>query len=249
MKPSVKCYATGHQHSNIIMAAFSQGCGGQIVPSNRLLDGPAAFYGILRGTGELLKQCEWITRDYYYLDHGYFKPGHYEGYYRVTKNGRQADIPDPREKIFPDDRWRKLNLELKPWRKNGKNVVIIPLTGAIGAFYGIQPDKWLDLVTHEVSRHTDRPIIIKQKTEGVITDYLSDCWCLVTHSSNSAADALLAGIPVVTLGESACENVSWGVENIESPWWPERELWAHALAYHQFTLNEMREGTAWRILT
>ncbi len=249
MKPSIKCYATGHQHSNVIMAAFSQGCNGQIVPSNRLLDGPAAFYGILRGTGELLKQCEWVGRDFYYLDHGYFRPGHYDGYYRITKNGRQAEIPSPLEKIYPDDRWRKLNLELKPWKRTGRNIVIIPLTGAIASFYGIDPSKWLDLITQEVSRHTNRPIIVKQKGDGNICDILQDCWCVVTHSSNSAADALLAGIPIITLGESACETVSWAMEDIEQPWWPEREHWANALAYNQFNLDEMRNGAIWQVLT
>jgi len=242
------CYTTDHQHSKVIMSAFAEGCKGRIVPPTQLLEGPAAMYGILRGTGEILKQCEWVQRDFFYIDHGYFKPGHYEGFYRVTKNGRQADLPDQGEYVYPENRWKDLNLGLSPWRKDGRHVLVIPLTGAIAGFYGINADQWLRTVTTEISRNTSRPIVVKPKGEGEISDALRDCWCVVTHSSNSAVDALLAGVPAVVLGESACETVSWVFEDIEKPWWPPRERWCHALAYHQFRLDEMRNGTAWRIL-
>ncbi len=242
------CYTTDHQHSKVIMSAFAEGCKGRIVPPAQLLDGPAAMYGILRGTGEILKQCEWVQRDYYYLDHGYFKAGHYNGFYRVTKNGRQADLPDEREYRYPDDRFRKLGLPLAGWRKSGRHIVVIPLTGAVANFYGINPDQWLRTVTTELSRHTSRPIVVKPKGDGDIRDSLKDCWALVTHSSNSAVDAIADGVPSVVLGESACEAVSWTFEDLEKPWWPERECWVNALAYHQFTLDEMRNGTAWKIL-
>lgn len=242
---SPRCYATEHQHSRVIMHAFAQGCKGQIVPPLRLYDGPAAMYGILRGTGEIVKQCEWVGRDYYYIDHGYFKPGHYEGYYRITRNGRQASINSEERKA---DRFNGLGVSIKPWRKRGRNVLVIPLTGAIAAFHGINPKQWLDTVCEEVSKHTDRPIIVKPKDEGTIRNALVDCWCLVTDSSNTAVDALIEGVPVVALGESVCKPVSWKLEHIEKPWWPEREIWARAVAWHQFTLSEMRDGTAWNVL-
>lgn len=253
---SVKCYATssegendqGFRHSRVIMAAFSEGCKGQIVPPTKLFDGPAAMYGILRGTAEIIRQCEWIGRDYYYIDHGYLKPGHYEGYYRVTKNARQADIPDQREYIYPPDRLKKMGIELRPWRRVGERILVIPITGAVGQFYGINPESWLRVVTDEITSHTDRPIEVKPKGVGNIDEALKDTWCVVTHSSNTAVDSLVNGVPVITLGESACETMSWDFKDIETPWWPERELWLQALAYHQFLLSEMRNGTAWKIL-
>ena len=252
----IKCYSTspisnddqGFRHSRTIMAAFAEGCRGQVVPPTKLFDGPAAMYGILRGTGEIIRQCEWVGRDYYYIDHGYLKPGHYDGYYRVTKNARQADIPDPKEYIFPPDRLKKTGVEARPWRRSGKNILVIPVTGAIGEFYGINPDRWLGVVTDEVANHTDRPIEVKHKGLGAIEESLKDTWCVVTHSSNTAVDALVNGVPVIVLGESACELMSWGFGDIETPYWPERELWLQALAYQQFTLSEMRNGTAWKIL-
>lgn len=240
----IKVYITGHQHSNVIGHAFAEGCKGQVVPPHNLLPGKAAFYGILRGTGEILKQCEWVHRDYYYIDHGYFLPGHYDGYYRITHNGRQCSGYGER----PPDRWESLNIGLRPWRRKGKHILICPLTGAIGDFYQIDPDRWLQTISGEISRFTDRPIVVKPKTQGDLRESLKDCWCLVTHSSNAAVDALLEGVPVITLGESACQPVSWDFETIENSVWPDREPWAYNLAYNQFTLDEMRNGAAWGIL-
>ena len=241
----VKVYTTNHQHSRVICTAFAEGCGGQIVPAHRLLDGPAAMYGILRGTGEIIKECEFVGRDFYYIDHGYLSPGHYDGFYRVTKNGMQAEGMIEK----PPDRWEALNLELRPWRRKGRHILVCPLTGAVGSFLGIDPQKWIESVTREISQHTARPIQVKQKGEGELKDSLLDCWCLVTHSSNAAVDALRDGVPVITLGDSAAWDVAWAFENIEKPIWPDREPWLFWLAYQQFSLSEMRDGTAWKILT
>lgn len=97
----------------------------------------------------------------------------------------------------------------------------------------------------EIKRHTDRPVEVKQKHEGDILDALKDTWCLVTHASNAAIDALVAGIPVIALGHSAVRPISWSWENIERPIWFDREPVFWALAHHQWQLDEMRGGEAW----
>lgn len=250
---TVKCYATspthpedqGFKHSRVIMDAFSEGCKGQIVPPTQLFDGPAAMYGILRGTDQIIRQCEWVERDYYYVDHGYLGAGHYRGHYRVTKNGRQADIRENQD-MLPPDRINQLGISPRPWVRRGNHVLVIPITGAIGQFYGIDEEAWLKSITQDISKHTDRPIVVKPKWHGSIKDYLKGCWCVVTHSSNVAVDAIVNGIPAVVTGESACEAVSWRMADIESPQWPERDWWLRALAYHQWTLDEMRSGECWR---
>jgi hypothetical protein len=252
MQEPVKCYATnpvnekdgGFKHSRTIMSAFSEGCDGQIVPPIKLFDGPAAMYGILRGTENIIQQCEWVGRDYYYVDHGYIGSGHYSGYYRVTKNARQAKIPNNPE--YPRDRQEKLGVKLRPWRRHGKHVLVIPITGAVGDFYGIQQDLWLQTAMSEVAKVTDRQIQTKIKGLGNLEDALKDCWCVVTHSSNVAVNALIEGIPVITLGESVCGSMSWNFPDIEKPHWPEREWWLRAVCYNQWTLDEMRSGECWR---
>lgn len=242
-----RVYVTNHQHSQVIGTAFSKGCEGQIVPPHSLLSGPAVVYGILRGCGEIIRQCEWVGRDYYHIDHGYIGGhDHYGGYYRVSKNGLQANLPEYFSR--PPDRFERLNIKPRPWARWGQHIVVCPLTGGMANFLGIDPTKWLEAVTAEISQWTDRPIIVKPKGEGSLDESLKDAWCLVTHTSNAAVDAIVSGVPAIVLGPSVARPVSWHWRDIESPRWPDREPWLHELAYHQFTLSEMQDGTAWRIL-
>lgn len=243
----LNCYATGHQISNVIMAAFAEGFDGSLVPPTRLLNGPAAMYGILRGTGELIHECNWVGREYFYVDHGYFNRGHFDGYYRVTRNGMQAHS----QRMVPDDRWRSLDASFRPWRRDGKHVLVLPLTPAVAHFHGIDSAAWEAAVVNEINQHTERQVKIRPKPrQGQKSDLfedLKDCWCVVTHSSNTAVVALQEGVPVVTLGESAASPCSWRFENLEAPFWPEREPLFHYLAYSQFTLDEIRSGVARRL--
>ena len=118
----------------------------------------------------------------------------------------------------------------------------------MASFYGVDPDQWLAQVCAEIAMHTDRPIVVKPKGQGHIAESLEDCWCVVTHSSNCAVDALLMGVPVITLGESAAETMSWCFEDIEKPHWPDRTWFFEALANHQWNLDEMRSGECWEMI-
>ena len=230
-------YATNHVHSKVICAALAQGFKAQIVPPLRLMDGPASFYGILRGTGDILKECEWVKRDFFYVDHGYFDPGHYEGYYRVVKNGLHSSGKGS----YPSDRWERLQTKLRPWERKGRHILVSSLSPFIGKFLNIDPDKWLAGVVREISLHTERPIVVKNKGEGNLDDALKDAWCIVVHSSTAAVHALVNGIPAICLGDFP-NGICWEFEDIEKPRWPDREQWVSNLAYQQFTLAEIRKG-------
>lgn len=245
---TVNCYVTDHQNSRIVCAAFAQGCQGKIVPVGKLLEGPAMVYGVLRGCSEIIHQCNWIGRPYYHMDNGYFRPGHYDGHYRITRKGLQYTKID---KSATAERFERLKVSFKPWNKQGRNVVITPLTGGMATYWlplrdGLHEKRWLDTVVEEVSRNTDRPIIVKQKGAGTMAEALRDAWCVVTHSSVSALDAILNGIPVIHLSESCAAPVARDhVRYIENPVYPDREPWFWTLANHQWTLDEIRSGEAW----
>lgn len=226
---------TSHVHSKVVCTAFSEGSGGKIVPPTTLLEGPAVFYGVLRGCGELIRECQWLGRDFYHIDHGYFCRGHYEGYYRITRNGFQAGGG-----MGSPERFENLKIGLRPWKRSGRYVVVCPPSKFWGDFEGIDPKKWTSSVTRELSLYTDRPVVVKEKDGTPLKEVLEDAWCLVTHNSNAAVDALVAGVPVVTTGDGAVSAVAWDWGDIETPVWPDREPWAWHLADHQFTLEEMR---------
>ncbi len=65
---------------------------------------------------------------------------------------------------------------------------------------------------------------------------------VLTHSSAAAIEAVLAGIPVFTSPECAAHEFT-AVKD-----WPDRRQWAGVLADRQFTIEEMRNGTAWAML-
>lgn len=243
---TVDVYITDHQYSKIIGGAFREGCNGRSVAPGKLFEGTPAVYGILRGCGEIIHQCDWLGRDYYHVDLGYLGRGHFDGHYRVSKNGLQADIGDEE---FSPERFEKTGTKLRPWRRTGTNIVVAPLSANMGRFLGIDTYQWCQAVKAEIKRWTDRPVRMKEKHEGEISAALDDCWCLVTHASNAAVDALIEGVPVITLGPSAVENLSWDFRNIEKPAWLDREPVFYALAHHQWTLDSFRSGQTWSELT
>lgn len=238
----IHCYATNHEHSRVVCHAFAEGQEAKIVPPGQLFPGPAFVHGILRGCGDIMRQCEWVGRDCFYCDHGYFNRGYYEGHFRIVRNERQTVLPNGNWGDFTPERWESLGIKLEKWQKTGENVLICPISRYVGDFLGIDPKKWTETVIAELSRHTDRPILVKPKDGIPLERAMKDAWCLVTHSSNAAIDAVVAGVPVVTLGVSAAQPVSWSMKDIETPHYPERDRWAHVLAHHQFTLDEMRRG-------
>jgi hypothetical protein len=202
-------------------------------------------YGILRGCDRIIKQCQWIGRDFYHIDHGYFKRGHYEGYYRVSKNGLQWDGIGK----FPSDRWASLGIKISPWRRSGRNVVVCPISRAVADFYGIDSHKWLTSVVSELSNFTDRPVIVKPKDDGDLRPVLNDAFILVAHQSNAATEAIVHGIPAIVLGPSAAIPVArTRISDVENPNYAERESWCHGLAYHQWTIAELRDGRCWEWL-
>lgn len=249
-RPDGLCiYQTNHPNSQVVCRAIEQGSGGRIVPPVRLMDGPAAVYGILRGCDQIIKQCEWVRRDYYHVDHGYFRRGwnSYSGYYRITRNGLQWS-PDSRE--YPDDRFKRFGVSLKPWRKSGRHVLVCPVSTAIAGFYGIDAHAWLQAIVQEIQDFTDRPVQIKPKdSELDLKTALNDAWCLVTFNSNAAIEALIEGIPVFVTGPAAARCMgSPDLSLIDEPRYGDRETMFSALAYQQWTLDEIRRGECWEWL-
>ena len=219
------------------------GSGGQLVPPVKLLDGPACVYGILRGCGEIIRSCEWVGREYWHIDHGYLHGNKgYNGYYRITKNGRQwAGNGD-----YAADRFNGLQVRVRPWYRGGTNVVVCPISKMVADYEGIDHHQWLMAIVDEIQRNTERPVVIKPKGEGSLFDLFRDAWCLVTHASNAAVDAVIAGIPVFTLGPSAARPMGLSdLSKIDTPVYPDREQWLNGLAYNQWNLDEFRRGELW----
>lgn len=87
-----------------------------------------------------------------------------------------------------------------------------------------------------------------------LQDDLKDCFCTVSYSSGSSIDSILAGIPTIACdpGNFAYNVSSNFLEEINMPVTESTEKimqWLYNLAYSQWTVDEMRDGTAWKHLS
>lgn len=79
-----------------------------------------------------------------------------------------------------------------------------------------------------------------------ISEALENCWAWVTHHSNSAVDALLAGVPV-HCETGVASHFSVHLDSLADPELRDgREQFLYDVAWLQWTLEEMRSGEAWK---
>ena len=219
------------------MAAFAQGSGGELVdPANpKYHPGVQVVWGLLRGAPQIIEQAKERGDPWFYVDHGYFRRGHTDGYYRVTFRGYQKTAIEDR----PADRWDALKLPTGKTPRGPDVVMAPPAPNVQGVFGPYWPP---DL-------NTDRKLLVSKKDGKPWFEKFKSAHMLVTYNSIAAVEAVLRGVPVMTFGESAAQVFSSPA--VEQPFTPdpaERERWAHSLAYGQFTLQEMQDGIAWQTL-
>lgn len=246
--------AKGKAKARVVCQAFLEGAGGGRVwqpPPRRLAGGAAAFFGVTEPTEHLWRQVREQGRDWYYLDNAYFDAGRGR-LLRATRNAVQASGGEP-----PDwARWAALDIRIQPWRRDGRHVLVIAQSQTYMKVVAGQRGSWWKDAVARLERHTDRPIVVrgwrsdKRALQTTLGEALRDCWALVTWSSAAANEALLAGVPVFVAGHGAASCMGLAeLERIEQPVYPEgRTRWAAALAGRQWTLDEMRQGVAWRTL-
>ena len=76
----------------------------------------------------------------------------------------------------------------------------------------------------------------------------SDIHCVITHNSTAAVDAATYGVPVLMTSDLC---LAWEVgtdklHKVNEPPRPDRTQWLYDLAYANWTLEEVRDGTVWR---
>ena len=121
-------YQTPQGKNQRICAAFAAGSGGKIVAPYPLMPGDVFMFGALRGLLPTLRRAQREGRRWFYGDNGYFRtersnPG--AGYFRVTRNAMQHDGAGEAS----PERWRKLKLNIAPWRTKGSHIVVCPPAG------------------------------------------------------------------------------------------------------------------------
>lgn len=222
---------------------------------------PIVLRGIMKQ--KIIKRCWQDQRQFYYMDSGYFgnRPGPnntkgWKLYHRIIANDLQHNLVVSR----PPDRLRQLNIKIRPRQNHCRDILIVAPDEKPCIFYDTTLDTWLKNTIDTLKQHTDRPIRLRERpvsrTDRKIQkpeDWLADVHAVVAFNSVAATEAVLAGVPVFLTGAAnAAQPMSnLDLTKIETPWFPDSDQvyeWACHLAYGQFHIDELANGTAAAIL-
>lgn len=217
------------------------------------------------------KRKPWV-----YMDKGFFRVsrGDHRGflkqkYWKLSVNNFQ-----PLDYLMDNtkpERWAQIikdhpSLTPRPFRKDGEHIILMGPSDKYTTFFGMpHPTEWCSKVIEKLRRYTDRPITYRPKHSWKeatpipgtffsryprrLKNDLEGAWCLITHGSNSSAEAIVAGIPVIALGPAITWPISdhelGSIESVKVPTEQERLEWLNAMSYCMWTVEELESGEAW----
>ena len=230
------------------------------------------FWGLAGKNIPYIKGCIERNEEWWYVDNGYLtqqitrypepKIHDYDKtYFRIVKGGLHTQ----KGKTGSVERLSKLeqqgiDVKFKGWTDNTDHILLCPSSPTVTQFVNdISQEEWVESVKSELRQHTDRPIKFRNKPRPGnqwwntdIKDDLKGAHCLITNMSLAAVDAVINQVPVLTHSKNVAFNVSINnLPNINKPFKPSREIidpWLNMLSHNQFTIPEIEDGTAFRIL-
>lgn len=232
------------------------------VPPTRI----AIFYGLALGLARIKSDYERSGRTAVYCDLGYWTrriASRHDGFHKVAVNDRHPTAYLMRINHTPE-RFERHGVAIQPWREEGRHILVAGMSAKAAVAEQLHASRWEERTIGKLKHLTRRPIIYRPKPnwhgaraiagatfdrDTPLREVLKNCHAVVTHHSNVAVDALMAGVPVFCEKGVASLFSPLGLESIEKPLMPEgREQWAWNLAWTQWNLQEMREGLAYRYL-
>ena len=237
---------------------FTQGSGGQIADVATALSNtslPLCWAGSHKET--LYRHCVENNIKFYNLDTGYFGNVKRKEFIRISVNALQDQGPIIDR---PSDRLENCGIQLENFTRGSSIVVVPPDEKIIHAFK--LDNSWVDNLIIELQNYTDRPIRVRARPQArnnrlkvdTFRDFIcNDTYLVIGYSSNALVESIIAGIPVISLGHSATKSFSNhqlpNIEQIKNIDEKLRLSWLRHLSYKQFTLQELSDGTAWKLLT
>jgi len=195
--------------------------------------------------------------------------------WKIGINGvnREADFANQE---YDNERWKKFNIPLMPWKQTGDNIIICGQHHNSHQWRN-NPSmvKWWDQQVDNLRQYTNKPIIIRPHPRNTVggfnakkwpnvktvmpirdlktyddTDFqthLKSAWAVINYSSNPAMQAVFAGIPVFVSEASLSYDVGNStLSNINNPNMPDRQDWVNKLAYTEWWIDEIEQGTPWK---
>jgi hypothetical protein len=171
---------------------------------------------------------------------------------------------------------RDLKLTMKPWQTTrGKHILITCQRDGGWSMDGQPLMPWLLKTIKELRKHTDRPIKIRfhpgdkkvldhkraiaryrlpgvsiSHYENMLQDFIN-CHAVISYNSSPGVAAAVEGVPVFVLDPArsqAAEVAHNDLSQIENIQEFDRDIWIQKMAQMHWTLDELKDGTAWRHL-
>lgn len=166
------------------------------------------------------------------------------------------------------ERWnRHWHHLMQPWTNRNGTALVLGQCSGDASLYGLEEGfvAWATQQCHTLKqrgfavRYRPHPLMKRQGStfcpptahpspnERLVED-LQWAGLAVSYNSTAGVEAVLAGVPTVTLDEGA---MAWPVSGhtLFDRVQPHREAWCHRLAWTQFTLEEIRSGFAWECVS
>lgn len=201
-----------------------------------------------------LTRLQQSNTPYINVDKGYFRTKK-TTHWRLSVNSLQQLM------LFdvPADRLQNIDyFKIEPWQTSGDYVLILAPNPAPLQLYQQHTDvlKWCIDTKNEILKYTDRKVFIrfkessKSRGKDSLSKYLKDCHAVISLQSIGCVQTICKGIPTYNLAESCLDGLgNFSIKDIENPVKPDnRYEWLKSLAYGQFTIDEIENGTAINIL-
>lgn len=149
---------------------------------------------------------------------------------------------------------------LKPWNRDGRYALLMGQVPGDASLRGIDLSKWYADAAMKANNAYEMPVLFREHpmalrkginrtprmtepSRGTLVDALAGAAVVITFNSNSAVDAVCAGIPAVAMDQG---SMAWPVaaHRIGDLATPDRTRWAHRLAWCQWSMDEIRTGAA-----
>ena len=205
------------------------------------------FYGVKDTNAAAWKKVLASGEDYYFIDNSYFDAVRVGGssteggQFRVTRNALQ--YRDARKGRSAGKRWAALGTEIQPWEDRIRGYWLAIEQSDVFMKYSAREPRWYFNTVRNLQA-TDVPVKVrpwnpdKTKIQKTLREDLDGARAVVTHSSAAAITGAIAGVPFIVSPESAIHGMQPN----------ERLHFMQVLADNQFTVAELRDGTAWAMI-
>ena len=232
------------------------------------------FWGLAGKNRPEIAECMRLDKKWFMIDVGYFteqitrypEPKFHDynkTYFRIVSKGlhtTRGAIGSPQR--LNELKSKGIDVEFKGWKTGEcKNVLVCPSSPQVTReINGMEQDEWINAMTIELRKHTNLPIVVRNKPRpnnefwGTdIKDSLQDASVLVTNLSLAAIDAVLNKTPVICDGRyHICSPIaSHEPKFVSRPMRPGRKTmdeWFKFVTQNQFTIPEIENGTAFEVM-